>query len=108
MFRQMYAQLQQAQQWEQMEASLYVMQAVARNIFPDENEVVPAVLHQVLSLPPTLHQAVRVTAMRLVGELSEWIDRHPDTLQVFIHAQHNMNIVQSNLLEIFFLFKCNL
>ena len=81
-FRQMYSQLQQAQQWEQMEASLYVMQAVARNIFPDEEEVVPAVLHQVLALPFTLHQAVRVTAMRLVGELSEWIDRHPETLQV--------------------------
>ena len=81
-FRQMYSQLQQAQQWEQMEASLYVMQAVARNIFPDEGEVVPAVLHQVLALPSTLHQAVRVTAMRLVGELSEWIDRHPETLQV--------------------------
>jgi len=58
------------------------MQAVARNIFPDEEEVVPAVLHQVLALPFTLHQAVRVTAMRLVGELSEWIDRHPETLQV--------------------------
>ncbi len=42
----------------------------------------PQVLHQVLSLPPTLHQAVRVMATRLVGELAEWIEQHPDTLQV--------------------------
>ncbi|XP_023333907.1 transportin-3 isoform X1 [Eurytemora carolleeae] len=95
-FRQMYSQLQQAQQWEQMEASLYVMQAVARNIFPDEEEVVPAVLHQVLALPFTLHQAVRVTAMRLVGELSEWIDRHPETLQAVL--QHLLQGLQDPVL----------
>ena len=47
----------------------------------------PAVLQEVLTLPAAggggmLHQAVRVTATRLIGELSEWIGKHPDTLQV--------------------------
>ena len=42
----------------------------------------PQVLQQVLSLPPSLHQAVRVMATRLVGELAEWIEQHPETLQV--------------------------
>ncbi len=42
----------------------------------------PQVLHEVLALPPTIHQAVRVMATRLVGELAEWIDQHPETLQV--------------------------
>jgi len=83
-FRQMYAQLQQAAQWEQMEAALYVMQTIARNILPQDEEVAPQVLQQVLSLPPTLHQMVRTTATRLVGELSEWIEHHPAILQAVL------------------------
>jgi len=95
-FRQMYVGLQQAGSWEQTEAALYVMQAVARNIIPEENDVVPSVLHQVLSLPATIHQAVRVTAMRLVGELSEWIDKHPETLQAVL--QHILQGLQDPVL----------
>ena len=58
---------------------------MARNIHPDEQEIVPPVLQQVLAMPATgLHQAVRVTATRLIGELGEWIGRHPDTLEVSI------------------------
>ena len=60
-----------------------IFQAVARNIHPDEHEIVPPVLQEVLAMPATgLHQAVRVTATRLIGELGEWISKHPDTLQV--------------------------
>ncbi len=33
-------------------------------------QIVPQVLHEVLALPPTIHQAVRVMATRLVGELA--------------------------------------
>ena len=56
---------------------------MARNIHPDEHEIVPPVLQEVLAMPATgLHQAVRVTATRLIGELGEWISKHPDTLQV--------------------------
>jgi len=84
-FRQMYQQLQQGQQWEQTEAALYMMQAVARNILPEEETVVPLVLQQVLSLPGSMHLAVRHTAIRLVGELSEWIEKHPDTLQATLN-----------------------
>ena len=67
-----------------------------RNIIPEENDVVPSVLHQVLSLPATIHQAVRVTAMRLVGELSEWIDKHPETLQAVL--QHILQGLQDPVL----------
>ena len=84
-FRQMFSQLQQTQQWEQTEAALYVMAAVARNILPEEETVVPAVLQQVLSLPSSIHLAVRHTAIKLVGELCEWIERHPDTLQATLN-----------------------
>ena len=80
-FRQMYQQLQTTNQWEQLEAALYVMAAVGRNILPDEDVIVPSVLQQVLQLSPSIHIAVRLTATKLVGELCEWIERHPEVLQ---------------------------
>ena len=84
-FRQMYAQLQATNQWEQLEAALFVMAAVGRNILPDEDTIVPAVLHQVLSLDPAIHIAVRLTATKLVGELCEWIEKHPEVLQATLN-----------------------
>ena len=81
----MYHLLQQSCQWEQTEAALYIMAAVARNILPEEDSVVPAVLQQVLSLPTTIHTAVRLTATKLVGELCEWIEKHPDSLQATLN-----------------------
>ena len=61
------------------------MAAVGRNILPDENTIVPGVLQQVLALPQTIHIAVRLTATRLVGELCEWIEKHPETLQATLN-----------------------
>ena len=75
MFRQMHSQLQQSGQWDQQEAALFIMTAVARNILPEEDTIVPGVLGQVLALPTTAHTAVRLTATRLVGELCEWIEK---------------------------------
>ncbi|XP_019637982.1 PREDICTED: transportin-3-like isoform X3 [Branchiostoma belcheri] len=73
--------------WDVTEAHMYVMSAVAKNLMPfcvpscsDEGEVVPQVLQAVLNLPQDAHIAVRYTGTQLVGELCEWIDRHPDTL----------------------------
>ncbi|XP_035663112.1 transportin-3-like isoform X3 [Branchiostoma floridae] len=73
--------------WDVTEAHMYVMSAVAKNLMPfcvpspsDESEVVPQVLQAVLNLPQDAHIAVRYTGTQLVGELCEWIDRHPDTL----------------------------
>ena len=84
-FRQMYQQLQSTNQWEQLEAALYVMAAVGRNVLPDENTIVPSVLQQVLTLPPSIHIAVRHSATKLVGELCEWIEKHPETLQATLN-----------------------
>ena len=84
-FRQMYQQLQSTNQWEQLEAALYVMAAVGRNILPDEDTIVPSVLQQVLTLSPDIHIAVRLSATKLVGELCEWIEKHPETLQATLN-----------------------
>ena len=46
----------------------------------EEKEVVPHVLEAVLGLPETAHIAVRYTSTQLVGELSEWIEKHADVL----------------------------
>ncbi|ESO89343.1 hypothetical protein LOTGIDRAFT_177445 [Lottia gigantea] len=66
--------------WETSEASLFVMTAVAKNILPEEKEIVPKVLECILNLPDTVHIAVRYTSLQLIGELCEWIERNPQYL----------------------------
>ena len=46
-------------------------------IYRDENEVVPSVVEALLQVPETAHASVRFTTLLLLGELSEWLDRHP-------------------------------
>ncbi|KMQ93334.1 transportin-3 [Lasius niger] len=67
--------------WDSTEAALFVMQAVAKNILPEENDVVPKVVEAILHLPENTHIAVRYTSILLLGELCEWIDRHPQSLE---------------------------
>jgi hypothetical protein len=43
----------------------------------NEENVVPQVVDAVLHLPPTVHIAVRHTSLKLIGELREWIEKHP-------------------------------
>ncbi|XP_014470428.1 PREDICTED: transportin-3 [Dinoponera quadriceps] len=67
--------------WDSTEAALFIMQAVAKNILPEENDVVPKVVEAILNLPENTHIAVRHTSILLLGELCEWIDSHPRTLE---------------------------
>ena len=53
--------------------------------------MVMAVLQQVLALPATIHLAVRHTAIKLVGELCEWIEKH--------NAQCTMQVTPNYLLQ---------
>lgn len=46
----------------------------------EENQIVPLVVQAVLNLPENAHIAVRYTSLHLVGELYEWIEKHPDFL----------------------------
>ncbi|KAI0229583.1 Transportin-3 [Lamellibrachia satsuma] len=66
--------------WDTSEAALFIMCAVAKNILPDDNEIVPQVLNAVLQMPDTIHIALRYTSILLVGELSDWIEKHPEFL----------------------------
>lgn len=51
------------------------------NIYRDENDVVPKVAHAILKLPENTHIAFRYTSIMLLGELCEWIDNHPESLE---------------------------
>lgn len=47
----------------------------------DENDVVPKVAQAILKLPESTHIAFRYTSIMLLGELCEWIDNHPESLE---------------------------
>ncbi|GFU37610.1 transportin-3 [Nephila pilipes] len=66
--------------WDASEASLFIMGAVAKNIVPEENRIVPRVVEAILNLPETSHIAVRYTSTCLLGELCDWIEKHPQYL----------------------------
>nr|XP_054774604.1 transportin-3-like [Lytechinus pictus] len=81
-FAQMFHNLasQQGASWEVTEAALFIMSSVAKNVLPDETAVVPQVMQAIISLPEGTHKAVRYTSTRILGELAEWIEKHPDYL----------------------------
>eukprot|EP00105_Crassostrea_gigas_P004006 XP_011417072.1 PREDICTED: transportin-3 isoform X1 [Crassostrea gigas] len=70
--------------WEVIEASLFVMTAVAKNLLPEENEIVPLVVKSILSMPPTAHLAIRYTSIKLFGELCEWTEKHAEYLDAIL------------------------
>ncbi|EAL40594.1 transportin-3 isoform X2 [Anopheles merus] len=81
-FKQMFVVLQSPNvSWESSEAALFIMQNVARNILPEESEVVPKVVEAILNLPENCHIAIRYTSISILGELCDWIDSNPETLQ---------------------------
>lgn len=85
-FRQMFINLQSpGVTWDSSEAALFVMQAVAKNVLPTENEVVPKVVEAILNAPANTHIAVKYTSVLLLGELCEWIEKHPNTLDLILN-----------------------
>lgn len=48
--------------------------------FREENDVVPKVVEAILNMPQNTHVAVRYTSVLLLGELCEWIEKHPESL----------------------------
>ena len=48
--------------------------------FREESKVLPIAIPVLLSIGPDTHLAIRSVTLRLVAQLSEWIDNHPDTL----------------------------
>lgn len=42
--------------------------------------MVPKVVEAILNMPQNTHVAVRYTSVLLLGELCEWIEKHPESL----------------------------
>lgn len=104
-FKQMFLILQSPNvTWESSEAALFIMENVARNILPEimqlgerdipasrfnqlceESEVVPKVVEAILNLPSNCHIAIRYTSINILGELCDWIDSNPETLQPILN-----------------------
>ena len=61
------------------------MAAVGRNISPQLKENVPEVIESLLMLPESVHVAVRFTSLRLIGELNDWVDAHPEYLEKILN-----------------------
>ncbi|XP_039484015.1 transportin-3 [Drosophila santomea] len=85
-FKQMFHILQAPETtWESTEAALFIMQNVAKNILPDENEVIPKVVEAILNMSEQTHIAVRYTAILLIGELCDWIENHTESLEAVLN-----------------------
>lgn len=79
-YQQMFANFGAAD-WPSIEATLYVMQAVGRNVSPKESEVVPKVVEAILNLGIETPLVVRHTSILLLGELCEWINYNCHVLE---------------------------
>jgi transportin-3 len=75
----MYSTLQSnAANWFEIEAALFVMCSFAKSISQEEENCILQVVQAILSLPEQVHVSVKRTGIQLIGELCEWIDKHPE------------------------------
>lgn len=71
--------------WESTEAALFIMECIARNIYTEENVIVPKVIEAILQLPENCHIAIRFTSVNILGQLCDWIASHPTTLEAILN-----------------------
>lgn len=71
--------------WESTEAALFIMECIARNIYTEENHIVPQVIDAILQLPENCHIAIRYTSVNILGQLCDWIAAHPATLEAILN-----------------------
>lgn len=71
--------------WQDVEAQLFIMSAIAPNVTIEECDVV-VTLFDVLFNKPNIsyHVAVKYTAIHLIGELGRWIDKSPKVLDTVL------------------------
>jgi len=65
--------------WQDIEAPLFSMRMMAREIDTEENEVVPEVMKLLVQLPE--HDKIRYAATLVLGRYTEWTANHPEYLQ---------------------------
>jgi transportin-3 len=73
------AQAGKVPQWQKLEASLFSMRAMGRQVPPDENIMLPRLIPLIVQIPD--QEKVRFQAVMALGRYTEWTAQHPDTLQ---------------------------
>lgn len=73
------AQAGQVPHWQRLEAPLFSMRAMGRQVPPDENIMLPRLIPLLVQIPD--QEKVRFQAVMALGRYTEWTAQHPDTLQ---------------------------
>ena len=65
--------------WQKLEAPLFSMRAMGRQVPSDENIMLPRLIPLIVQIPD--HAKVRFQAVMTLGRYTEWTAKHPNTLQ---------------------------
>ena len=66
-------------QWQDIEAPLFSMRMMGRQVDTEEEDVVPEVMKLLVSLPE--HDKIRYAATLVLGRYTEWTAKHPEYLE---------------------------
>jgi transportin-3 len=66
-------------QWQDIEAPLFSMRVMAREVDTDDTEHVPVVMTSLVHLPE--HDKIRYAATLVLGRYTEWTAKHPEYLE---------------------------
>lgn len=65
--------------WQEIEASLFSMRTMAKEVSTNENKMLPQIMHFLVKLPE--NSKVRYAATLVLGRYTEWTSKHPEFLQ---------------------------
>ena len=65
--------------WQELEAPLFSMRAMGRNVSPEESTVLHQVIPLIVQIPD--HEKLRFQAIMALGRYTEWTAQHPEFLQ---------------------------
>lgn len=71
---------QQLAQWQLLEAPLFSMRVMAKEVSPKENTILPVIMNMLVQLPE--HPKIRYATTLVLGRYSEWTAKHPEYLEV--------------------------
>ncbi|KAI8903771.1 armadillo-type protein [Gorgonomyces haynaldii] len=66
-------------QWQDIEAPLFSLRAMCREIPETESKYVPQIMQMLPQLPS--HPKIRYAAILVIGRYAEWTNKHPDMLE---------------------------
>ena len=69
----------QVPHWQELEAPLFSMRAMGREVSPEESTVLPLIIPLIIQIPN--HDKLRFQAIMAVARYTEWTAQHPEFLQ---------------------------